>query len=131
MVPAVVERRGPFTLSRAEVRDLDLGATDADLDRGATDADLDRGATDADLDRDAADADLDRGAADADLDALDAAAHQIARGENVAVLDGWDAAGIVGMTEHGRCPLLEHLKKIVEDPIVWAPGVQGAVPLPA
>ena len=31
--------------------------------------------------------------------------------------------------EHGGYPLLEHLGKIVEGPIVWAPGVTGAVVL--
>lgn len=29
--------------------------------------------------------------------------------------------------EHGGYPLLEHLRKILEGPIVWAPGVSGAV----
>jgi uncharacterized linocin/CFP29 family protein len=126
--------------------------------------------------------DLDRGAVDADLGPLDAAAHQIAIAENIAVLHGWEAAGITGITEasthdplplgdvaegyrrpvataverllssgisgpyalalgreqyrrvvetgeHGGYPLLDHLKKIVEGPIVWAPGVDGAVVL--
>ncbi len=36
----------------------------------------------------------------------------------------------VGQTaEHGGYPLLEHLRKILEGPIVWAPGVRGAVVL--
>jgi uncharacterized linocin/CFP29 family protein len=126
--------------------------------------------------------DFDRGAVDEDLGPLDAAAHQIAVAENVAVLHGWDAAAIIGVTdaspheplplgdvadgyrrpvaiavehllssgisgpyalalgreqyrrvvqtaEHGGYPLLDHLKKIVEGPIVWAPGVDGAVVL--
>jgi uncharacterized linocin/CFP29 family protein len=30
-------------------------------------------------------------------------------------------------TEHGGYPLLEHLRKIVGGPLVWAPGVRGAV----
>lgn len=126
--------------------------------------------------------DLDRGAVDADLDALDAAAHQLAIAENVAVLHGWSDASITGITEasthaplplgeqaddyrrpvataverlmssgisgpyalalgreqyrqavetaeHGGYPLLDHLKKILGGPVVWAPGVQGAVVL--
>ncbi len=40
-----------------------------------------------------------RGAEDFDLDALDDAAHQIARAENVAVFHGFAAAGIAGITE--------------------------------
>jgi uncharacterized linocin/CFP29 family protein len=125
--------------------------------------------------------DADRGADDADLEALDTAAHQIARAENVAVFHGWDE-GIVGIAEsspyeqvslgdtadhyprqvagaverllcsgiggpyglalgreqyrrvvetaeHGGYPLLDHLRKILEGPIVWAPGVNGAIVL--
>lgn len=125
--------------------------------------------------------DADRGAGDIDLEALDAAAHQIALAENLAVFHGWDGAmtgiteaspheplglgeaadayprpvataierllcnGITGpyglalgrkqyrrvaeTAEHGGYPLLEHLRKILEGPIVWAPGVEGAVVL--
>jgi uncharacterized linocin/CFP29 family protein len=126
--------------------------------------------------------DFDRGAVDEDLAPLDEAAHQIAVAENVAVLHGWPAAGITGITdasppeplplgdvadgyrrpvaiavehllssgitgpyglalgreqyrrvvqtaEHGGYPLFDHLKKIVEGPIVWAPGISGAVVL--
>ena len=36
---------------------------------------------------------------------------------------------VVETAEHGGYPLLEHLRKIVEGPIVWAPGVNGAVVL--
>jgi uncharacterized linocin/CFP29 family protein len=31
--------------------------------------------------------------------------------------------------EHGGYPLFDHLKKIVGGPIVWAPGVDGAIVL--
>jgi uncharacterized linocin/CFP29 family protein len=126
--------------------------------------------------------DADRGAPDADLDSLDRAAHEIAVAENLAVLHGWDAASITGVTaasphapiplgdvtdqyarpvasavermlcsgvsgpyamalgreqyrqvaetaEHGGYPLLDHLTEILGGPIVWAPGVDGAVVL--
>lgn len=36
---------------------------------------------------------------------------------------------ILETSEHGGYPLLEHLREILEGPIVWAPGVQGAVVL--
>jgi uncharacterized linocin/CFP29 family protein len=36
---------------------------------------------------------------------------------------------VVETAEHGGYPLLDHLGKILEGPIVWAPGVQGAVVL--
>ncbi|HEV3230044.1 MAG TPA: family 1 encapsulin nanocompartment shell protein [Solirubrobacteraceae bacterium] len=35
--------------------------------------------------------------------------------------------GVVETAEHGGYPLLDHLRKILEGPIVWAPGVNGAV----
>jgi uncharacterized linocin/CFP29 family protein len=40
----------------------------------------------------------DRGADDIDLDSLGAAARRLARAENIALLHGWDAAGVVGVT---------------------------------
>ena len=40
--------------------------------------------------------------------------------------DGY--TGVIETTEHGGYPLLEHLEKILGGgPIVWAPGVRGAV----
>jgi uncharacterized linocin/CFP29 family protein len=36
---------------------------------------------------------------------------------------------VVETAEHGGYPLLDHLRKILEGPIVWAPGVTGAVVL--
>jgi uncharacterized linocin/CFP29 family protein len=36
---------------------------------------------------------------------------------------------VVETAEHGGYPLLDHLRKILEGPIVWAPGVKGAVVL--
>ena len=141
-VLAVVELRAEFDVSRSELRDTD------------------------------------RGADDTDLAALDTAAQQIARAENVAVFHGWDGAiagieesspheqvslgevegyptrvagavekllcsgiggpyglalgreqyrRVVETAEHGGYPMLDHLRKILEGPIVWAPGVNGAV----
>jgi uncharacterized linocin/CFP29 family protein len=36
---------------------------------------------------------------------------------------------VVETAEHGGYPLLDHLGRILEGPIVWAPGVKGAVVL--
>ena len=36
---------------------------------------------------------------------------------------------MVETAEHGGYPLLDHLRKILEGPIVWSPGVKGAVVL--
>ena len=41
---------------------------------------------------------------------------------------GPDAYRLVTATaEGGGYPLLEHLRKIIDGPLVWAPGVTGAV----
>ncbi len=36
---------------------------------------------------------------------------------------------VIETAEHGGYPLLQHLRKILEGPIVWSPGVRGAVVL--
>jgi uncharacterized linocin/CFP29 family protein len=40
-----------------------------------------------------------------------------------------DYTRVVETAEHGGYPLLDHLRKILGGPIVWAPGVKGAVVL--
>lgn len=40
-----------------------------------------------------------------------------------------DYTSVVETAEHGGYPLLEHLREIVKGPLVWAPGVKGAVVL--
>jgi uncharacterized linocin/CFP29 family protein len=40
-----------------------------------------------------------------------------------------DYTHVVETAEHGGYPLLDHLRKILQGPIVWAPGVSGAVVL--
>jgi uncharacterized linocin/CFP29 family protein len=58
----------------------------------------------------------------------------------VALLRGADIAGPYGIalgprcytgvtetTEHGGYPVLEHIRKILDGPVVWAPAVDGAV----
>jgi uncharacterized linocin/CFP29 family protein len=60
----------------------------------------------------------------------------------VAVLRGADIAGPYGIalgprcytgvtetTEHGGYPVLEHIRQILDGPVVWAPAVDGAVVL--
>jgi uncharacterized linocin/CFP29 family protein len=126
--------------------------------------------------------DIARGAEDPDLDSLGEAARRIALAENIAVFQGWEEAGITGITaasphkpialsgdltacprhiaravevllrsgvggpyglalgpdvyrgviettEHGGYPLFDHLRKILDGPLVWAPGVDGAIVL--
>jgi uncharacterized linocin/CFP29 family protein len=40
-----------------------------------------------------------------------------------------DYTSVVETAEHGGYPLLDHLRNIIKGPIVWAPGVKGAVVL--
>jgi uncharacterized linocin/CFP29 family protein len=42
-------------------------------------------------------------------------------------LGGEEYQRVVEGAEHGGYPLLEHLRKIIDGPIVWAPGVGGAI----
>jgi uncharacterized linocin/CFP29 family protein len=37
--------------------------------------------------------------------------------------------GVTETTEHGGYPVFEHLRRILDGPVVWAPGVDGAVVL--
>ena len=40
-----------------------------------------------------------------------------------------DYTGVIETAEHGGYPLFDHLRQILEGPIVWSPGVRGAVVL--
>ena len=48
-------------------------------------------------------------------------------GPYALALGGDQYQRVVQTAENGGYPLLEHLRKIIEGPIVWAPGVKGAV----
>ncbi len=122
--------------------------------------------------------DVERGANDSDWQPAKDAARQLAFAEDVAIFEGYDAAGIVGVrqgtsnpkmtlpadvreypdaiaqglsrlrivgvngpyavllgadaytalaetSDHGY-PVLEHVKRLVDDKIIWAPAIQGA-----
>jgi len=141
----LIELRADFELSRAELRDADRGADDVDL------SSLDRAA------HDIASAEniavlhgwetAIRGITEAsphEHEALGTSAEHYPRSVAAAVerLLSSGIAGPYGMAlgpaeyrrvietaEHGGFPLLEHLRKIIEGPIVWAPGLTGAIVL--
>lgn len=50
-------------------------------------------------------------------------------GPYALALGGEQYQRVVEGAEEGGYPLLEHLRKILEGPIVWAPGVKGAIVL--
>ena len=143
-VQPVAELRAAFSLSRAELRDADRGAADVDL--GPLDEAARRMAS-------AENRTLLHGWEAAGIAGIaDASAHDaVAIGEDcsryprhVAVaVEALLHAGVDGpyglalgpdaytrvlqTSEHGGYPLLDHLRKIIGGPLVWAPGVDGAV----
>ena len=142
-VLAMVELRAPFSIARSELRDGDRGADDVDL--AALDAAAHRIAT-------AENRAVFHGWPAAGITGIAQASSQepIGLGQDCTLYPGHVAkaveallhAGIEGPyglalgpepytrvleTEHGGYPLLEHLRKIIGGPLVWAPGVDGAV----
>jgi len=138
------ELRAPFKISRRELADGDRGAADVDLD------DLDEAAMR--IARAENVAVLHGWAQAAIVGVTEATTHAtVPLGEGFddypnhvakavqlllksgiegpyAIALGSDAyTGVVETTEHGGYPLLDHLRKILGGPIVWAPGVTGAV----
>jgi uncharacterized linocin/CFP29 family protein len=142
-VLAVVELRADFALSRQELRDADRGADDADLEP------LDTAAHQIARAENIA---VFHGWSGAITGIAEASPHKpLALGEATdryprqvaAAVEQLLCSGITGpyglalgrdhyrrvveTAEHGGYPLLEHLRKIIEGPLVWAPGVNGAV----
>jgi uncharacterized linocin/CFP29 family protein len=50
-------------------------------------------------------------------------------GPYALALGGEQYQRVVETAEHGGYPLLDHLRKILEGPVVWAPGMKGAIVL--
>ncbi len=139
----LVETRADFEISRAELRDADRGAADPDLDA------LDRAAHRIAVAENIA---VFHGWGDALTGITEACPHPpIPLGEGAEAYLSAIAAGIelllgsgiagpyalalgseehrrvVQSTDHGGYPLLDHLRQILDGPIVWAPGVRGGV----
>jgi uncharacterized linocin/CFP29 family protein len=139
----LVELRADFELSRAELRDADRGADDVEL------GPLDRAAHQIAVAENIA---VFHGWQGATSGVAEASTHQpIALGDAAegyprqvaGAVERLLCSGITGpyglalgreqyrlvveTTEHGGYPLLDHLRKILEGPIVWAPGVAGGV----
>jgi uncharacterized linocin/CFP29 family protein len=139
----LVELRAPFAVTREELRDADRGARDIDF------AALDRAAHQIAT---AENSVVFHGWQDANIvGMLESSTHDaIALGEDceryprhvARAVEALLAVGIDGpyglalgpdaytrvleTSEHGGYPLLDHLRKILGGPLVWAPGVQGA-----
>jgi uncharacterized linocin/CFP29 family protein len=139
----LVEVRADFELSRSELRDADRGAEDADYEP------LDKAAHQIAVSENIA---VFHGWKGAIEGITECTPHdkiplgQDTAGYPAAVADAVErllSAGITGpyglalgreqyrlvaeTGENGGYPLLDHLRKILDGPLVWAPGVQGAV----
>jgi len=140
----LVEVRADFEVSRAELRDFDRGADDADLEA------LDKAAHQIAVAENIA---VFHGWKDASITGIaEASPHELRElgttadgyprpvagaverllqsgisGPYALALGGEQYQRVVETAEHGGYPLLDHLRKILEGPIVWAPGVKGAV----
>ncbi len=139
----LVESRANFELSLSELRDIDRGADDADLEP------LDKAAHQIavaenkavfhgwkEVIEGIADASPHKGLTlgnkpDAYRRPVAAAVERLLQsgisGPYGLALGGEEYQRVVEGAEHGGYPLLEHLRKIIDGPIVWAPGVGGAV----
>jgi uncharacterized linocin/CFP29 family protein len=141
----LVEARAAFELSLAELRDADRGAEDVDL------APLDKAAHAIARAENVA---VFHGLAGATVGIAERSPYkQVSLGKAAEAYPGKVAgavedllcSGIAGpyglalgrdqyrrvveSAEHGGYPLLDHLRKILDGPIVWAPGVNGAIAL--
>ncbi len=141
----LVEARADFELSRSELRDADRGAADADLEA------LDRAAHQIAMAENIAVFSGWEGALTGIIEAspydqvslgntAEGYPRQVAGAVERLLCSGIGgpyglALGreqyrrVVETAEHGGFPLLDHLRKVLEGPIVWTPGVQGAVVL--
>jgi uncharacterized linocin/CFP29 family protein len=142
----LVELRADFELSRSELRDADRGAEDADLE------DLDRAAHQIAVAENKAvfhgwhgamtgieeaapheplqlGGPPDRAYPHRVAEAVQQLLHSGISGPYGLALGGEQYQQVARTAEHGGYPLLEHLGKILEGPIVWAPGVGGALVL--
>ena len=138
----LVELRADFTLSRGELRDDDRGADDVDLtplDTAAHQIAVAEGAA------------VFHGWADAFTGIIEATPHDVLSWASpdrypdrvvaaVELLLGVGVAGpyalaagseqyrvLNGASEPGGYPLREHVAKILDGPVVWVPGLDGAV----
>jgi uncharacterized linocin/CFP29 family protein len=140
----LVEARAPFSLSRAELRDADRGAEDADLDALAAAAQciatlenraVFHGWQAAGITGIAEASSHDAIALTDDCGTwprhVAEAVEQLLRagvdGPYGLALGPAQYTRVLQTTEHGGYPLLDHLRKIIGGPLVWAPGVEGAV----
>jgi uncharacterized linocin/CFP29 family protein len=142
----LVELRADFTVSRGELRDADRGAADLDLaslDESAQRiARAENGAVCHGFDA-AGIAGITQASAHSPIelsDDFDAYPGHVAKAVELLADAGIDGpyglalglagyTGVIETTEHGGYLVFDHLRKILDGPIVRAPGVEGALVL--
>jgi uncharacterized linocin/CFP29 family protein len=142
----VAEVRAHFTVSREELRDGDRGAADVDFDSLVAAARQLAVAENRAVFHGWPQAEM-VGIAEASphqelkrTDDFDAYPGHVAKAVELLLASGVsgpyalalgsdDYTAVIETAEHGGYPLFEHLDKILGGPIVWAPGVRGAVVL--
>jgi uncharacterized linocin/CFP29 family protein len=144
-VMPLVELRADFELSRAELRDDDRGAPDADLealDKAAHQIAVAENITvfhgwhgaitgieEASPHERMHLGEITDAYPQPVAGAVERLLHNGITGPYALALGGEQYQRVVETAEKGGYPLLEHLRKILEGPIVWAPGVKGALVL--
>jgi uncharacterized linocin/CFP29 family protein len=145
-VLALAEIRAPFTVTREELRAGDRGAQDVDfaaLDQAARNLAVAenkavfhgwpqagiQGITEA-----SPHAEIARGSEFNDYPRPVAKAVELLLRSGISgpyglALGTDDYTGVIETAEHGGYPLFDHLAQILDGPIVWSPGVRGAVVL--
>jgi uncharacterized linocin/CFP29 family protein len=141
----LVEARADFELSRTELRDADRGAEDTDLeplDKAAHQIAVAEnkavfhgwhgamtGIGEASPHEPLTLGDEPDGYPRPVAAAVERLLHNGISGPYGLALGGEQYRRVAETAEHGGYPLLEHLRKILDGPIVWAPGVDGAIVL--
>ena len=141
----LVELRADFVVTREELRDTDRGADDTDLDplddaahqiASAENAAVFRGwpgAFGGIAETTPHDPMPLGGTADGYPRVVAAAVERLLQsgvgGPYGLALGSGEYRLVLQTAEHGGYPLLRHLRKIVEGPLVWAPGLSGAIVL--
>jgi uncharacterized linocin/CFP29 family protein len=142
----LVELRVPFLVSRDELAAGDRGAADVDLTTLDEAAQLIARAENGAVFHGWADAGI-MGAAEASTHPqiglggdVEVYPRHVARAVELLLRSGVDGPyglalgpehyrAVIETSEHGGYPLLDHLRKILDGPLVWTPGVRGAVVL--
>jgi len=144
LVQPLVELRTPFEVARAEIEAVERGAPDADWDpvidaarRAALAEDrlVFNGFPGAGVRGIVETSPHDPVAINTDYDkypnyvasAVEALKRAGVSGPYALALGPRCYTGVIETTQHGGYPVLEHLRLIVEGPVIWAPAVDGAV----